>query len=63
MELGYLSAEAGDWQTARSSLEESLRLGRQWGDEHGIALTRSYLGILAVLRACFAGFRLPSLAA
>jgi parallel beta-helix repeat protein len=50
MELGYLSAEAGDWQTARSSLEESLRLGRQWGDEHGIALTRSYLGIMAVLR-------------
>jgi DNA-binding CsgD family transcriptional regulator len=49
-ELGYLSAEAGDWETARSSLEEGLGLGRRSGDEHGIALTRSYLGIMAVLR-------------
>ena len=49
-ELGYLSAEAGDWETARPSLEESLRIARQLGDEHGIALTRSYLGIMSVLR-------------
>ena len=48
-DLGRLSAQTGDRETARSFLEESLRLDRRSGDEHGLALSRSYLGLLYLL--------------
>ena len=49
-ELGRLHNDVGEWATARSFLEESLRLERQSNNEYGIALTGSLLGILALLR-------------
>jgi tetratricopeptide (TPR) repeat protein len=48
--LGRLRNEAGDLETARSSLEESLELERRSGNERGIAQTRSSLGFTSLLR-------------
>jgi predicted ATPase len=49
-ELGRMYSEAGEWATGRSFYEESLRLERQSGNEYGIGLTRSLMGLLALLR-------------
>jgi non-specific serine/threonine protein kinase len=49
-DLGRLDYEAGDWERGRSLFEESLALERRSGNESGIALTRSLLGLLALLR-------------
>ncbi len=45
--MGRTSIELGNWATARSFLEESLRLERELGSEHGVALTLNSLGWLA----------------
>jgi DNA-binding CsgD family transcriptional regulator len=48
-EIGRLSIEVGDWERARAFLEQSLKLERQSGNDHGIAMTRTFLGMLALL--------------
>jgi ATP/maltotriose-dependent transcriptional regulator MalT len=48
-EIGRLSIEVGDWERARSFLEQSLRLEQQSRNEHGIAMARTFLGMLALL--------------
>jgi DNA-binding CsgD family transcriptional regulator len=55
--LGRLHNDVGEWATARSFLEESLRLERQSNNEYGAALTGSLLGILALLRGEYASAR------
>ncbi|MGH3087868.1 MAG: LuxR C-terminal-related transcriptional regulator, partial [Rubrobacteraceae bacterium] len=49
-ELGRVSIELGDWETADSFLEESLKLERGSENEYGVALTLNSLGWLAHFR-------------
>jgi predicted ATPase/class 3 adenylate cyclase/Tfp pilus assembly protein PilF len=45
---GVLAESQGDWDTATCFHDESLRISRQIGDQHGVAWSLNNLGVVAI---------------
>jgi predicted ATPase len=50
---GVLAESQGDWDTARRLHEESLKISRQIGDQHGVAWSLNNLGVVAINQGDF----------
>jgi Tfp pilus assembly protein PilF len=46
MNLGTVQTQMGEWRQAVNSLSKSLQIREQLGDSHGMAQTRTNLGVL-----------------
>jgi predicted ATPase len=57
LEAGGLAYRQGDYASARSLFQETLRLSRDLGDEVGAAHTLNYLGLVELVQGDFAAAR------